>query len=310
MTRHVRKRLPFRAEDQRRIRCLKIAEHVYWSGSRSLGELSARLSELRGMTDTSPGVVEGCIALLRHHGLPMSIDETGRWRIDAVIPGFALRLTKAEASAVWASCIAYRSSDRPLAHQADSGALSEAVATLLEGLRRFHKGSEVMDAAGAAMAEPEASPAGKAERRLRACELTGEARQVHRRLRILDLVERQRATNTRQLAAVLDVSQRTIHDDLNVLRCSGLEIRFCRRSQKFQAQGLSLYLADCLTPPMATALLHLFTPPDAGRNGTSGAAQFGAASEKLAKNIRLIFARNAENLQELMASYRASGVGK
>ncbi|UCC29938.1 MAG: DeoR family transcriptional regulator [Phycisphaerales bacterium] len=262
------------------------------------------------MTDTSLGVVEQDIALLRHHGLPMSVDEAGRWRTDAVIPGFALRLTKAEASVVWAWCVAYRSPDRPLAHQATSVALSEAVATLLEGLRRFHKGSEVMDAAGAAMAGPEASPVGEPERRLKASELTGEARQVHRRLRILDLVERQWVTITRQLAAVLDVSERTIHDDLNVLRYSGLKIKFCRRSQRFQAQGLNSYLADCLTPPMAAALLHLFKPPNAARNGTSGATRFSVASEKLAKSIRLIFARNAENLQELMASYRASGVEK
>jgi predicted DNA-binding transcriptional regulator YafY len=285
-------------------------EHVYWSGSTSLQKLSATLAGLPGISDTSATVVEQDIALLRRHGLPMSVDEAGRWRIDAVIPGFALRLTKAEASIVWAWCVARRSSDRPVAPCVSPGQLSAAVATLLSGLRQFHVGSEVMNAADGTTTRPEVVAAGEPERRLQASELIGGARLVYRRLRIVDLIEGRKAVNTSQLAAVLDVSQRTVHDDLNVLRCSGLEIRFCRRCQEFQTKGLNSYLAGRLTLPTAAALLVLFTSTDGPHRSPHGAVAFGVASEKLAKSIRLIFARQAEDLQELAVSYGASEPAK
>ncbi len=310
MTRDARKHSPFTGEDERRIRHSKIVEHVYWSGSTSLQELSATLAGLPGITDTSATVVEQDIALLRRHGLPMSVDEAGRWRIDVVIPGFALRLTKAEASLVWAWSVASTSSDRPVAPYVPPGELSAAVATLLAGLRRFHTGSEVMNAADGTITRPEVVAAGEPERRLQASELIGEARLVYRRLRIVDLIEGRKAVNTSQLAAVLDVSQRTVHDDLNVLRCSGLGIKFCRRCQEFQTKGLNSCLAGRLTLPTAAALLVLFTPADEPHSSTHGAVAFGVASEKLAKSIRLIFARQAEDLQDLAVSYGASEPAK
>ena len=289
---------------------MKIVQHVYWSGSTSLQELSAALAGLPGRIDTSATVVEQDIALLRRHGLPMGVDEAGRWRIDAVIPGFALRLTMAEASLVWAWCVARRSSDRPVAPCVPPGELSAAVATLLSGLRQFHKGSEVMNAADGTASRPEVVAAGEPERRVQASELIGEARLVYRRLRIFDLIEGRKALNTSQLAAVLDLSQRTVQDDLNVLRCSGLGIKFCRRWQEFETRGLNSYLADRLTLPTAAALLVLFTPTDEPHSSPHGAVAFGVASEKLAKSIRLIFARQAEDLQELAASYGASEPAK
>ncbi len=306
ITGDARMRSPFTAEDQRRIRCLKIVEHVYWSGTTSLQELSATLAELSGITETSVDVVEQDIAVLRHDGLPMSPDEAGRWRIDAVIPGAALRLTKAQASIVWAWCVTCRSSDQPVEGQVPPAVLSEAVAALQEGLRRFHKGSEVMNAASDATARPIISPAGGPEQRLQAFGLVGEARLVNRRLRILDLIEGRKALNTSRLVALLDVSQRTVHGDLNVLRYAGLKIRFCRRCHEFQTEGLNSYLAGHLTLPMAAALLALFEPTDARDGKIGGAVPFSLASKKLARSIRLIFARQAADLQDLVASYRAS----
>ncbi len=46
MTEKARKQSLCATPDERRIRCLKIAEHVYWSGSASVEELSATLAEL------------------------------------------------------------------------------------------------------------------------------------------------------------------------------------------------------------------------------------------------------------------------
>jgi hypothetical protein len=181
---------------------------------------------------------------------------------------------------------------------------------LLSGLRRFHNGSEVMNAADGTASRAEVSRAVEPARRVQASELIGEARLLHRRLRIFDLIEGRKALNTRQLAAVLDLSQRTVHDDLNVLRCSGLGIKFCRRCQEFQTEGLNSHLAGRLTLPMAAALLVLFTPADGPHSSSHGAVAFSVGSEKLAKSIRLIFARQAEDLQELAASYGASEPAK
>lgn len=310
MTRDSREHPPFTAEDERPVRRLKIVEHVYWSGSRSLQELSATLKGLSGITDTSANVVDQDIALLRHHGLPMSIDETGRWRIDAVVPGFALRLTKVEASVLWAWCVTHKSSDGPVAPCVFAAELSAAVATLLSGLQRFHKGSEVMGVVDGTTTRPDASHVGEPKRHLRGSELIGEVRLAYRRLRILDLIEERTALNTSYLAAVLDVSQRTVYDDLNVLRHSGLDIRFYRCSQEFQTKGLSSYLSEHLTLPMGAALLVLFTPTDAPHSSTHGVVPISVVSEKFAKSIRLIFARQATDLQELAASYRASELAK
>lgn len=297
----------YAVEDVRRTRCLKIVEHVYWSGSASSGELSVTLGGLSGTTDTSVHVIDRDIGELRRNGLPMSVDGAGRWRIDAMIPGFALRLTKAQASVLWAGCVACRSSDRLVAPRVCAAELSAAVAILLSGLRQFHRGSEVLGAADGATVGPEVSRGGEPERRIQARELTGEARLVHRRLRILDLIEGRRALNTGQLAAMLDISQRTVHDDLDALRRAGLELKFCRRSKEFQTKGLNSYLAGRLTLPTAAGLLTLFTPTDALHKNTDDAIVFNVASEKLTMGIRLQFARQADDLQELVKNFQASG---
>ncbi|UCE61708.1 MAG: HTH domain-containing protein [Phycisphaerales bacterium] len=289
-------------EVEQQVRCLKIVDSTYWLGSASLEELSALVAELSGITDASVSTVKRDIALLQRQGLPISVDGNERWRIDAEIPGFALRLTKAEASIVWAWCVACRSSGRPVAPYASSAALSTAVGTLLSGLRRFHGGSEVMNAASDVSTPPETSPSGEPKRRLEASKLMGEARLVYRRLRIFDLIESQKALNTIQIAAVLDVSRRTVHDDLSALRCSGLKIKFCRRSHEFRTEGLSSYLADRLTLAMAGALLVLFKSPNAPDSSTHGVVPFRVTSEKLAKSIRLMFMRRSEDLQTTVAS--------
>lgn len=268
----------------------------------SLQEVSAKLEGLSGITNTSADVIDQDIALLRHDGMSMSIDETRRWRVDAAIPGFALRLTKAEASMVWAWSVAYASSDRPVAAGVSPAALGAAVRTLQAGLRRFHPGSEVMRAVDGTTPRPDIVTGCEREHRLQASELTGEARLVYRRLSVVDLIESRKALNTSQLAAALYVSRRTVHDDLNVLRGSGLAIRFCRRGQEFHAQGLNAFLARHLTLPVAAALLVLLKPA-VERHDDDDADPSNVASEKLAKSIQLIFARQAADLQELVASY-------
>ena len=310
MTENARNQSLYATPDERRIRCLKIAEHVYWSGSASVEELSATLAELAGVTDSTAGSVEEDIGLLSTQGLPICIGEGGNWRIEAVIPGFALRLTKAQASAVWGMCVASGELGEGLGQGASSATLSEGVATLLSGLKRFHKGSEVMTAVVSATSGVECPYRGEREEKLRASKLIGEARLVYRRLRIVDLVEGRTARNTEQLAAGLNVSHRTIHDDLSVLRCAGFEIGYSRRRQEYRAAGLNEYLGDKLSVSTAAALLVLWGASDASDAATRPPCAFEVASQKLSRSIRRLFAGQAEDLEKMAASYRVAEQAK
>lgn len=302
MTRGITKRSRFAAGEARRIRCIKIVKDVYWNGSASAQELCATLSGLPGITDTDASTVEQDLVQLQRQGLPISVSESGRWRIDATIPGFDLRLTKAEASVVWAWCIARGSSDLPLPAGSSSEEQSVAVSTLLSGLRQFHKGSEVMSTGTDNTTRTGVSNARAPVRRVQASELIGEARLVFRRLRIVDLIEDRKALNTTQLAAALDVSQRTAHDDLNFLRCSGFDIRFQRRFHEFRIEGLNSFLADHLTSPMAFALLDLLEPPNSSKRSKDRAATPRVALKKLQESIRVLVTRMTEDVPDLTPS--------
>lgn len=304
--RKLREHLPLAVEDQRRIRCMKIVDHLGWNGLTTIEDLSAALSGLSGVTDASSELVAQDIALLQHDGLPIVRDSADRWRIDAVMPGFGLRLRRAEASVVWARCVAPSGFDDPSVPCIFSRELSAAITTLLSGLRRFQAGSEVMQdsvGGGSRFQLPFVTEPAKP---LQVSRLIGEARLVYRRMRIVDLIESRKALNTGQLAAGLGVSQRTVHDDLNVLRHCGVGIEFRRYSNEYQIVGLNSYLTEHLTLPMAAALLVLFDPSHARHDIVADAFASGMGPKKMVESIRLIFASQAEDLQDLATSFRAS----
>jgi hypothetical protein len=91
-------------EHDRFIRCLKIVEHTYWSGSASVRELAKAVGRLLIATSGTVSTVRRDVARLQSQGLPIVLDPAGNCRVDAVLPGFALRLTKAEGSAVLTWC--------------------------------------------------------------------------------------------------------------------------------------------------------------------------------------------------------------
>lgn len=303
---NLREYVPLAIEDQRRIRCMKTVDHLGWNGSTTIEELCAALSGLSSLADPSSELVAQDIALLQHEGLPIVRDTADRWRIDATMPGFRLRLQRAEASAVWARCFAHSGLDGPSEPRIFSRELLAAVATLLSGLRMFQAGSEVMQDSVAGGSRLPLRFVTEPAKPLQVSRLIGEARLVYRRMRIVDLIESRNALDTGQIAAVLSMSHRTVHDDLNVLRHCGVGITFRRYCNQYQIAGLNSYLADHLTLPMAAALLVLFEPSNARHDFVADALPSSMGPKKLIESIRLIFASQAADLQELATNFRTS----
>lgn len=306
MNRNLKEQLPLAVEDQRRVRCTKIVDHLGWNGPTTIEDLSAALSGLSSITDASSELLAQDIALLQHDGLPIVRDSAHRWRIDAAMPGFGLRLTRAEASVVWARCVARGGPVGPSEPSVFVRELSAAVTTLLSGLRRFQSGSEVMQDSAGGGSRLQSPYVTEPAKPLPVSRLIGEARLVYRRMRIVDLIESRNALNTGQLATALGVSQRTVHENLNLLRQCGVGIKFRRRCHEYQIVGLNSYLADHLTLPMAAAVLVLFDPSNARHDIVPDALPSSMGPKKMIESIRLIFASQAVDLQDLAASFRAS----
>lgn len=283
--------------DEQALRCLKITDYTYWAGTASLAKLSALLAELGTVTNTRPATLKGDIALLARHGLPIQLAADGRCRIHAGVPGFALRLTRDEASTVWAWCVAGNRMDVAATCKVPDATIADAIAVLEAALKAFHAGSEVIAESNSAAMQSGRLHAAQPLKDLRPSDLHGEARLVYRRLRIVDLIESRRARDVSQLAAALDVSHRTIHNDLALLRQAGLEVWYRRDRHAYVMKGMNRYLFDHLTAPMAEALLTFFQVSEAAPETGIPAPALWRASRKLTRSIRLILAGQRKALE-------------
>lgn len=286
-----------RPEDEQSVRCLKVTDFAYWRGSASLTELTAACVGLRGAGDVNPSVLEQDIALLVRQGLPFHTTGDGRYQINAALPGFGLRLRKYEASALWAWCVAHRPVVGAPKREPPDASAADAIGVLEEGLRGFHSGAEVIDNAGSMLSGSEGlQPAGA----VRATDVHGEARLVYRRLRIVDLIERRTAVDIQQVAAALDVSYRTVHADLAMLREVGIDIQYVRGKHEYVVGGLNHYLSEHLTLPMAAALLAFLSPTNTTEASCAPSHVFQSASRKVTESIRLMFHSQEESLETLL----------
>lgn len=290
---------PIKAE--RPHRCLKICEFTYWNGSASLQEISEILLKLSTLTEVGATVIEDDIRQLARHGLPIPSGSDGRWRIDGLLPGFALRLRRHEASALWAWCVACAPTTSNSMIQAPNPELEAAILVLEDGLTKFHPGSQVLTGIDSNIVLRELQDSQTLVPPVRACDIHGEARLVHRRLRIVDLVESRTALDADKLAAALDVSCRTIHNDLTILKDVGIEAHYGRRNQEYFIVGLNQYLADHLSWEMAGAIIKFFEEPSATGQGDVHASQLRSASRKLTQGIRLMFGQQGRDSEELLS---------
>ena len=292
-------------KDEPAVRCLRITDLTYWSGSTSLAELSASFAELPAVTAAEIPLLERDIDLLARQGLPIRIDADGYCRIHEVVPGFALRLTKEEASAVWAWCVVRRGTAGSAKSEVPKETIANAVAVLEKGLKIFHPSSEMMPHGGIERIEPEPLDSEQPPRVVYTSDLHGEARLVYRRLRIVDLIDTRTALNSSELGAALDVCQRTVHGDLNVLRQAGIEISYGRDNHRYVRTGLNRYLAEHLDVWQAAALLMFFESPEDAQDMPDRAPALRRAVRKLVRSIRLGFAGREKDLHVFQPGYQS-----
>jgi predicted DNA-binding transcriptional regulator YafY len=278
-------------DHDRFIRCLKIVEHTYWSGSASVRELAKSVGRLLIATSGTVSTVRRDVARLQIQGLPIVLDPAGNCRVDAVLPGFALRLTKAEGSAVLTWCFRLgRASVSALPWET----ASEAVVPLITGLQRARvTGGDTMTVE----AGPTLPGLGRAEATpnpLSVWTLRGEARVVARCLHIYDLVADRAARNIAELSAILDVSPRTVKYDLRIMRAAGLGVTFSRRRQEFRPDDLNGGFTRDLTRPKAAALLFLLTLVRETDAGVDPVLRHGA--DKLIRALHAAFGMELDNV--------------
>lgn len=290
-------------ETERPIRCLRMVERTYWSGSISLAALSTSLATLPTAVRALPALLTEDIARLARHGLPITLCRERRCRVHALIPGFAIELTRAEASAVWAWCIVH-GSVREDGGSDGASQNAEAVAVLRVALVQFHPGSGALlesddpwsDIYGHGSTEPPPI--------VNASDLRSEARLVYRQLQIVDLVETRAAIDIPGLADELGVSERTTHGDLNTLRLAGIKLAFGRVRHEYVVERLVAHLSRRLTVPMAAALVKFLRVPAASDTTKSHFPQLRGACQKLIRGIFLSFAQQREELESLLAQER------
>lgn len=283
------------------VRYLAIVEQTYWRGSASLSELSASLSARTTVPDHGPATLRADIELLAHQGFPIAVGVDGRARICGRIPGFALRLTQSEARVLWACCVAAIDAPTSLLRPTDATSLPAAIAVIQEGLRACHFRDGNMPRFD--VAPVCAVPRGTKESTtpLRTEVLTGEARRVFRWLRILDLVESRKVRTAVDLGAALERSERSVHNDLSVLRAAGIQVRFDRRANAYRAAGFNEHLEIRLTLPMAASLLRLFGSSSIScRSCVFWTDGFGVAMSKMSKNLRLVFEGEIKELNAMI----------
>ena len=292
-------------QEERALRCLRITDFTFWSGSTSLAALSASFAGLPTVTVPETALVERDIDLLARQGLPIRID-ANRWcQIYQVVPGFTLRLSKEEASAIWAWCVVRNGTAGSAKCEAPDKTIADAVVVLQEGLKIFHPGSEMMADGVTTWIESGRLDSEQPSRITLMSELLGEARLVYRRLRIVDLIDSRTALNISQLAAVLDVCQRTVHSDLTALRHVGIEITYGRDGSRYVRTGLNRYLAEHLNVWQAAALLVFFEAPEDAPDTPNRSPALRCAARKLVLSIRLGFAGQEQDLHALRRDYQS-----
>lgn len=290
---------PIKAE--RPHRCLKICEFTYWNGSASLQEISEILLKLPTLTEVGATVIEDDIRQLARHGLPIPLGSDGRWRIDGLLPGFALRLRRHEASALWAWCVARAPTTSNSMIQAPNPELEAAILVLEDGLTKFHPDNQILTKIDYNIMLQKSEDSQTLIPPIYAYDIHNKAQLVHQRLHIVDLIENRTTLDANQLTTALNVSYQTIHNDLTILRAVGIEARYGRRRQEYFIVGLNHCLANHLSLEMASAIINFFEEPSATGQGDVHAAQLRRASRKLTQGIRLMFGQQGRILGDLLS---------
>lgn len=283
--------------DERAVRCLQIVNHTYCQRTTSLTELAR-------VTGETKSVVERDIALLKDGGLQLAVDARGECRIDQRVPGFSLRLTIPEAYAAWAK-LAFCSHCRLAMGDAISSEATNAASKLLaDGLRQYYPETDRAQVghfdcgAGPPALPIDATKSHGWEH------LGGEARRACKRLWMHELIETGRGRKRDELATLIDISDRTVGYDINVVRKAGLHINFLRDKRRYSVDTLHTYLEAGLTAddhaPIGAALLAMFAMQESPEQPAALRPWCVAASRKMEKSLRLIYRRRTAELDDYL----------
>ena len=292
-----------RASEEQAVRCLRIVEYTYRAGSATLHELA----ELIGADPTTIG---SDIAVLQHDGMRISVDGEDRYRIDQGIPGFSLRLRDPEASVAWITRMFCSQCWAKVGFAVPLETMSSACAFFESGLRKYYPQSEQVylrqpdcTLQEVAAFQPDSGKDGWQK-------LKGQAKRVCKRLWTFDLIESGSGRRRDQLATLLGVSDRTIGEDLRIMRRAGLRVSFLRDRRSYWADSLHTHLAKAFSAPntaaQAAALLLVFRTAGEPRDGASARPWCHSTSKKIQKSIRLIFKGREEELEAEMTNYGLS----
>ena len=186
-----------------------------------------------------------------------------------------------------------------------------AACTILEsGLRKYHGDSEEVCRLSADCRDLEWEALRSDVDGEGRVKLTGEARRVCKRLRIFDLVESGKARRREQLTALLGTSDRTLGNDLRVLRRAGLKIAYLRSGGTYRVDSMHTHFARGLSRPdavaRAAALLVLFVGREGGEDCEAPRGWAECASRKIGNSVRLILKKRRQELDAAMANFGAS----
>jgi len=286
--------------ETRSIRCLQIVIHTYDRGSVSLRELAE-------LTGTDSATLQHDIAALQGGGLRIRIEDPDRCRVDQAIPGFALRLTSAEAVAAWIKC---RHCSRCLLLAGTTlppEVLAAACSILAGGLRIHHPDSEEAFRRSADHPAHGGVPILEKTNWDDRSNLTGRTRRVVRCLWMFDWIESGRAVRRDQLTALLGVSERTVGNDLRMMRRAGLPIAFQRGERSYRVDGMHAYFKRVLSAPdgpaLAAALSMLFDVRGEAIDRDSVGPSEAGASRTILRSLGLIFKDRQPELEAGIARF-------
>ena len=293
---------PEHASEEQAVRCLRIVEQTYRAGS-------ATLDELAELTGADPTTIGRDIATLEQDGMRISVDEDG-YHIDQGIPGFSLRLRDLEASVAWAKRMFCSRCWVAMGSAIPPETVSSACASFESGLQKYYPLSEQVH-----LRHPDCSlmEVGAFQSDFHQDgwqDLKGQAKRVCKRLRAFDLIESGRGHRRDQLSTLLGVSDRTIGDDLHIMRRAGLRVSFLRDRRSYWVDSLHTYLAKAFSLPntaaQAAALLLVFRTTGETGDGALARPWCHSTSKKIQRSIRLIFKGRERELEAEIANYGLS----
>ncbi len=285
--------------DEPSVRRLQIVECTYRRGIASLDELA-------GLTGADTATIKSDIDTLSRGGLRISVDAEGCCRVEQAVPGFALRLTTQEAAAAWVRRWHCRECGWLMGCFLHSQAVAAACAILESGLRTYHPDGEERYRRWADRSSIECRASQREVNGRGQAALTGEAGRLCKRLRIFDLVESGKSRRRDELTALFGMCDRTLGNDLRVLRRAGLRIAYARGRGTYRVESLHTHLARELSLPgraaWGAALLVLFGPRGDVEGDRSACEWAESVSRKIAKSVRLIFRKRKNELDAAMAA--------